>query len=314
MKIKSCPAYIALAMAMSACNNDIFIDPLDLAVSAPLVGWEGGDCVISVNEEGLSAIVSIVRQIDGQGEPLFDIPLNTDLQGSCKRHFDNSLFGISMSLEPSAHTLTFDIDHNYYPDTIVIISRIYGKYDNKNAKMAVLPAPRFEAGEIDYQLFCWTSEEISYIESAYTYINGLDETRRHKICSAGQTLARSTGYFRPWDVEISEALFEGRDLKVPLIEYLPDKMIPTVSDRTIDYTMAPQILDKPDLHATEDSYIDVPPGAVCDITIIVRAEKFGFDYNLPASSPDGKATVNITGRYWQQTPLEYVIKAEIREQ
>ena len=282
MKIKSCPAYIALAMAMSACNNDIFIDPLDLAVSAPLVGWEGGDCVISVNEEGLSAIVSIVSQIYGQGEPLFDIPHN--------------------------------IDHNYYPDTIVIISRIYGKYDNKNAKMAVLPAPRFEAGEIDYQLFCWTSEEISYIESAYTYINGLDETRRHKICSAGQTLARSTGYFRPWDVEISEALFEGRDLKVPLIEYLPDKMIPTVSDRTIDYTMAPQILDKPDLHATEDSYIDVPPGAVCDITIIVRAEKFGFDYNLPASSPDGKATVNITGRYWQQTPLEYVIKAEIREQ
>lgn len=263
----------------------------------------------------MSAVVTIIRKTEAGAQPLYDIPVTTSLSWDYPHgSFYNNLFGIELTLDQNNGRLTIGVDHNYYPDTILIESHIDSAYETHKARTKVLPAPLFSVGDICYETSSWTGEDISYISSAYSYINSTDQTRKFKVCSAGQILASSLGYFRPWDVELSEIISESLDLHVPLLTYDPSAWRPVVTDKMIPHTMTPQDIGAPYLRATEDLEVDVPPGAACAVKIFIKACNYGFDYSMTATSPDGKASIPIMGRYWQRTPLDYYIRTEISDQ
>lgn len=310
MKYISFALCAAMLLSLTACNDDIFIDPVEIEVSRPVIGWEGGNCEISVNQPGLSVIVGVARIIDGQPVEITDIPTYSILtEDDPQRSFSNSLLGISLSLDTRAGRLSIDIDHNYYSDSILIENTLKTELLYEKARINVLPSPGFSVGEISYNLTSWTEFEEPYISSSYTCFNSNDHPLSYKICAKGQVLASSAGYFTSFDPEISSAIIHDRDIMVPRVFYDPNRL-PVLSDDLIRYSPDPQDTGRPVLAAGEDCVIDIPARTARDIKIYVNGAYYGFDYIMTATSPDGKMSVPLTGHYWQRTPVDYYVSVQ----
>lgn len=310
-------AAIALAVMSAACNDDIFVKPLEVSSTGNIIDWTGGECTLISNTPDFDATVAILRLSDGQYTTLSNIPATTDMHaGNSACSYSNGLFAIDMQLDQTEGRLTQQVAHNYYRDTIFIVSRILTSWENRKVTAAVLPAPEFKVGDISYDLYMWDTRDEDYIEHSFTYsyINGTDHVQHHKIFSKGQTLSYSSGYFRPWDAELNDAIFENRDILVPTVTYYPWMIQPEISPVKIKYSIEPQRIEGEVLIADDDCYVDVPPRGICHITLHVQAIINGFDFTLPAISPDGKIAVSVDGRYWQRTPKSYVVSTEFQEQ
>ena len=315
-KYGPCLAAVAIAMMTAACNDDIFIKQLEVSSTGNLIDWNGGECVINSNISDIDATISIMRVSDGKPSPLVDIPVTTDLDANqSSRRYTNLLFDIDMKLDSSSGRLSIHVGRNYYPDTVFVVSRILTAWDNCKVTAAVLPSPEFKVGDISYDLSMWQGDDTEYIEHSftYTYINSTDKTRHHKIFSKGQTLSYPTGYFRPWEGELYDALYKDRKIIVPVVRYKPSMIQPVVSSERIEFSTEAQRVEGEVYVADEDCYVDVPPGGICHITLLIQAKRDGFDFTLPATSPDDKTTVSLTGVYWQQTPQSHVVNIEFQQ-
>lgn len=316
MRYTQCLAAVAVAMMSAACNNDIFVKPLEVSSTGNLIAWDGGECVINSNIRDFDATISIMRVNNGEVWSLTDIPVITDLdanQASC--NYSNPLFDIDMKIDSSSGRLSLHVGRNYYQDTIFIVSQILTAWDNTKVTAAVLPAPEFNVGNISYDLSMWSGEDTEYVEQSFTYgyINGTDKIQHHKVFAKGQILSYASGYFHTWESELSNAIFENREIYVPTVYYKPSMISPVVSSEKIVFSTTPQRVKGDYCIADEDFFIDVPPGKICHITLWIKAIKWGFEYTLPATSPDDKATVELTGRYWLRIPQSYTVNIEFQQ-
>lgn len=305
---------LSLLPMLGACNDDIFIDDMELSVDNQLVDWTGGPATITVSGQNFdSVILTMGRKVDGKFEELAEIPLNFVMsEANTDDTFQNVLFSCRAKLDLPSNRLTFEVAHNYYPDTVFIGARVFSEYDNRDEVVAVLPSPGFEHGKISYILYSWMNEEKREAASFYAVINSSDRPYTHTVLRRGQKVAGRMGWFEAYNKLLSDNIFGLDKLELPTVKYDADRYMHSADGQPLVYSSEKQAIDGYDLLCDKDEVIEIAPNSVCHITIWVQTEGQGFQYSLPAYNPlDKSDVIDIQGKYWVSVPLSYQIETQI---
>lgn len=302
-----------ISLVCVSCNDDVFIDKMSLTTDTDIIRWDGGKSTITINGQPIDgATLSLWRKVDGKIFVMKDIPVDCHISMSSPNvTLKNSLFAIGLSLSETRNNLTLDVAHNYYPDTIFIRARMQSEYESGETQIIVMPSPGFAHGEIDYTLDCWEVRDRRYIATAYGVINGTDKPYNHKIFTKGQTVTTRFGWFRPFDVELSENIFgRNTDFTVPTVNYDNIRFDHRPDGQPLLYSTSVQPIDVNPLICNEDKTIELPPFSTLHIRVWVEAEEHGFQYKLPAINPATGDTIMIEGTYWISVPEKFEIEIE----
>lgn len=313
MKKLYCFIFTLIALVCVSCNNDVFIDKMSLTTDSDIIRWDGGKSTITINGQPIDgATLSLWRKVDGNIFVMEDVPIDCHISMSSPNvTLKNSLFAISLSLSETRNNLTLDVAHNYYPDTIFIRVRMQSEYESGETLITVMPSPGFDHGEISYTLDSWEVCDRRYVATAYGVINGSDKPYNHKIFSKGQTVTTRFGWFRPWDIELSENIFgRNTDFTVPTVNYDNIRFDHSPDGQPLQYSTVQQIIDVEPLICNEDKTIEVPPFSTLHVRVWVEAEEHGFMYKFPAINPATGDTIMIEGKYWISVPEKFEIEIE----
>jgi len=305
--------FLSLSLSFTACNNDIFIDPLKIDTECSFIDWTGGVTNIYVKNQPVSkAILSIVRITDEGNTVLDGIPIDYALSPQDgNASFSNDLFEIDMHMDDAGSHLTIDVSHNYYPDTVFIRAKFYSEYDNGDTYIRVLPSPGFTPGEIEYTLYSWYEDKMRYCTMTYTLSNHSDKVYSHTLFPENHIIAASHGWFSPWNDELSKNIF-GRDpsFKLPTVSYDNRLFQHSADGQPLPYTSDKQQIDSKSIIADRHIVFDIPPKTKCHFSVWVDECQYGFDYTLPAINPASGDTVPVEGIYWLCIPESYNIETQ----
>ena len=313
MKILSGFICLTACVILTACNDDVFIDKLDISTDRNVIAWDGGESAIAINGHAIDgAILTFYRIVDGKVYGMDDIPMDFTISRQLPEAvLKNHLFDLRLAMSEQGNCLKFDLNHNYYPDTVYIRARMQSEYESGETFIKVMPSPGFKHGDISYTLDSWSTRDRTYIAKAYGIINKSDETVNHIIYSKGQVVRPRYGFFAPWDVGLSENIF-GRDadFKVPTVNFDKHYYNHTADGEAISYLSVMQAFYANPLICDEECSVEIPPNSTRHIIVRVKSKEQGFNYVLPAINPATNDTIFVDGVYWISEGEEFSISVE----
>lgn len=293
-------------MALTACNDDIFIDPVETHVSNEYIAWTGGESRMSYAGDGISEIrFSVARLVNGRKIGLTDgEPELTDLPNGFKL-FKNELIEFNYGLNRETKTITVNVAHSFYSDSVQFNATVISKYGNVKAYAYILPAPPFDIGAITYNLDSWSSElDNCRYKSLIAANNGSDEVSL-TIIRQGEIIAPRECRFDPFDGVLCSAVLSslapGATFQIPYYE--ADMWQPVMSDDKAIYSTIYRPVASSPLVAERDYNVMVKPHTSVQVDVYITYDILGFDYSIPATNKAAGIELNLNGILRLRTPV-----------
>lgn len=294
--------------SLIACNDDVFIKPLEVEPMNHTLEWTGGSGDFTTNQD-IDYVYSIIyRWVNGKGLPVDNRTMQYTLDNKDQQvHIKNDLCDITLSIDKSGK-LIIESGYNLFPDTIYMNIDISSLYETASRGFRIMPSPGFGHGEIAYNLDqCWYEEhaDTTMLLHLGQFGDKLDYTLKKK----GSVLAYSVAQFSPYDKLISDNIFGRETFDVD--EVVVKGWNWGLSGKKIPYKSSYQQVSGDSLVVDEDVVVTLMPNTEYKIKAIINSERRGFNYTLPALSPVKELSdKTIEGVFWIVTPVSFEILIE----
>lgn len=304
--------FLALAVCVTACNDNVFIKPLDVSPQTETLDFSGGTARFKSNQEISSTWMLVYRWVNGKGQPIGNEGMQFSIfNSSPELRITNDLCDFTFDIS-KGNELTITSGYNLFADTIYMNLEIISEYESTERGLRILPQPGFGHGNINYELNCWEYKEQADTLMMAQIGGASDHDATLTLHRKGEIAARRAGQFKPWNKLLSDNIFGRDSFKVEEVRYNPSMWSPELSGDMITYTSAVRHFDTEPLRYNEDVTVTVPANCWAKVRLIINGEHYGIRYSLPAiSTIAGIDDKTIDGVYWLSVPISYSIETEI---